>query len=165
MKGSGIALLIVGLLALALGLIMDTSVATGFGDTRVHNIGLLRQQQNLILVGIAVSILGVILLVFGRRSSASEGGRSLDASIDSHKTCPFCAEHIRKDAVVCRFCNRELPDSGAGEVPKPAVLSDEEVMAKLGITHDGAQYRFQTYKYDRLADAVRYAEKHAVSPN
>jgi uncharacterized membrane protein YdbT with pleckstrin-like domain len=34
------------------------------------------------------------------------------AEEDDMKECPFCAEKIRAKAVVCRFCNRELP-------PKP----------------------------------------------
>lgn len=25
------------------------------------------------------------------------------------RQCPFCAETIKRDAVVCRFCNRDLP--------------------------------------------------------
>jgi len=27
---------------------------------------------------------------------------------DEYKKCPFCAENIKKDAVVCRFCQRTL---------------------------------------------------------
>jgi len=27
---------------------------------------------------------------------------------DETKECPFCAEKIRKNAVICRFCNRDL---------------------------------------------------------
>jgi hypothetical protein len=34
------------------------------------------------------------------------------------KECPFCAERIRAKAIICRFCNRELPregdDAGSG---------------------------------------------------
>jgi predicted amidophosphoribosyltransferase len=25
------------------------------------------------------------------------------------KICPHCAERIKKDAVICRYCGRELP--------------------------------------------------------
>lgn len=36
--------------------------------------------------------------------------------------------------------------------------TDVELMSKYGITFDGERYRYQEYKYDRLADAANYAK-------
>ena len=42
-----------------------------------------------------------VVVVFASRVTK---GRRSDAGT---KRCPYCAERIRAEAVVCRFCNRE----------------------------------------------------------
>jgi hypothetical protein len=37
------------------------------------------------------------------------------------KRCPFCAEDIRAAAIICRFCNRDLPAAAADQLPDPPI--------------------------------------------
>ncbi len=47
-------------------------------------------------------------------------GQILDtarAQAGSGRRCPFCAEFIRPEALVCRFCGRDLPEAGLERAP------------------------------------------------
>lgn len=97
MKIFGIALLVLGLIALIIGFNIDTTVATSssrFSD-RVHNIGLMNEKQNVIIFSIAMLIIGAF---FVSRTGLSRT-----------RKCPFCAEPIKIDAKICRYCHNELP--------------------------------------------------------
>lgn len=47
----------------------------------------------------------------------AEVDRAALATGDSRK-CPFCAEIVRREAKVCRFCSRDLPEAPPA-APKP----------------------------------------------
>ena len=47
----------------------------------------------------------------------------------------------------------EHADQQAGGQTPPS----DDLMLQLGITHDGARYRYQDYAYERMADALNYA--------
>lgn len=46
--------------------------------------------------------------------------------IEETKQCPFCAEKIRADAIVCRFCGRDLPNQS-----KPEESSHDRILKML----------------------------------
>jgi hypothetical protein len=55
--------------------------------------------------------------------------------------CPFCAEVVRAEALVCRYCQRELRPNGAGAVASEVVavpaglqLSESEAAEAIGVT-------------------------------
>lgn len=103
MKPFGVLLCIAALVTLVLGFTYDTSVATtGLG--RVHNIGLLNEKQNIIIVGGAMLVAGALVLALSGRAqpSATEG-------TPGYRKCPSCAEMVKDDAKVCRHCQRDLP--------------------------------------------------------
>ena len=151
------------------GLNIDTTVATDLGGRRVHNIGLMNDKQNVLLVGAAITVVGAVLLGFGfsNRSTPTPSNTDGTSATDSTRNCPYCAEVIKAQAIVCRFCNRELPVGEVGTVrnacnPSRASASYKDLMTKHGITFDGVRYRYGEYKYDTFETALEYAKLQAA---
>lgn len=48
------------------------------------------------------------------------------------KRCPFCAEDIQDAAVVCRFCQRDIPIVSAAATDNPATASADPLPTKKG---------------------------------
>jgi hypothetical protein len=103
MKPFGSLLLLAAIAALLFGLNIDTSVSTEMGG-RVHNLGLMSEKQNIIIVGGAMLVAGALLLALSTR-----GGTTASEASPDYRKCPSCAELVKNEAKVCRFCQRDLP--------------------------------------------------------
>lgn len=104
MKQFGVFICVAALVALVFGFTYDTSVATGLGG-RVHNVGLMNERQNIIIVGAAMLVAGALLLGLSSRGQSP----AVTEGSPGYRRCPSCAEMVKDDAKVCRYCQRDLP--------------------------------------------------------
>ena len=111
MKDFGGILLIAGLALIIYALSIDTSVkvnypgGNNFGmPERVNNIGLMNDKQNYLIFAGIISVLGVLILVSGKKPEKNI------VTEDDTKQCPQCAEKVKAEAKICRFCNHVFVD-------------------------------------------------------
>ncbi|MEI6628059.1 MAG: DUF1566 domain-containing protein, partial [Alphaproteobacteria bacterium] len=100
----GMFTLIVGLIGVVFSIQMDTSVST-YGGERINNLGLMNLQQNLVFICSSITIVGVFLIVMSGRSNGSDSNLYQNQSM---RKCPFCAEIIKSQAILCRYCGKDL---------------------------------------------------------
>jgi hypothetical protein len=64
-------------------------------------------------LGFLLGPIGVLVLVLLPAEAATTtikpGLRPITTSARHERKCPFCAETILSEAVICRFCQRDLP--------------------------------------------------------
>jgi hypothetical protein len=95
MKISGILLVILGIILGVIAVMMDIT-----GGHSVVNLGLMNDRSNLTIGAGIAFISGIILIGFGSFNSTKS---------EDNKKCPHCAEMIKREAIICRFCQKEQP--------------------------------------------------------
>jgi hypothetical protein len=94
---------------------MDTTVTTdsqsiagvSIPSQRVNNIGLMDERRNYLMVAGLMVVVGVGLIVADELQKSATAPSTSQAG--STTKCPYCAEVIKSEAIVCRYCGRELP--------------------------------------------------------
>ncbi len=99
---------------------MDTSVevnypgGNNFGmPERVNNIGLMADKQTYIIAASVLIVIGLVLCYLPKSKSETD---------KENKQCPQCAEQVKREAKVCRFCNYKFTEEE--EVKKEFSKSD-----------------------------------------
>lgn len=114
MKTFGIILMVVGAIWALVAFNMNTAVTSpsqSFGSgaytietpsVTVNNLGLMdRRRNNLIFAGFTI-LVGAVFVGFGSisRKELSEGAGLV--------SCPYCAELVKPEAVVCKHCGKDI---------------------------------------------------------
>lgn len=60
-------------------------------------------------------LLFLVALIHSLLIKPSESFQRRELAIEGYKACPFCDEMIRPNAVVCRYCGRELSQASGDE--------------------------------------------------
>jgi hypothetical protein len=85
---------------------------------------------------------------------------SVSLSVGLRK-CPFCAEQVKAEAIVCRFCQRDLPPMKDASTPpsdihghKKDMFSAEQktIMERFGIEYVDGLFVYEGRGYSTLSD-------------
>jgi hypothetical protein len=122
-----------GIVWLTWALNLDTTVSVGttpFGGyglpSEMHNIGLMNRKQNLVIASSLTILIGVAFIAIGAVRRPLAGGHpnpgQTQVAKDSPpvtRPCPFCAEPLRPQAILCRWCQRDVPAQGPTAASSP----------------------------------------------
>lgn len=111
MKTLGNILIICGITLMIYVLaFMDISVEVNYPEgyssempTRVNNLGLMADRQNYLIVASVFIVVGLILRYLPTSKAEVEVEKE-------NKKCPQCAEQVKRDAKICRFCNYKFTE-------------------------------------------------------
>ena len=112
------------------------------------------------VIGFLLAPLGIVLALVIKKDNQTLESKAL--ALGTQKKCPYCAELIKSEAIICKHCNREQAGNNTSmqiESSQKALLNaiadnDVEVVKNIMNTAQGLSYE------DFSTPPLEYAELH-----
>jgi hypothetical protein len=98
-----------------------------------------------------------------RNAAAAEALGITAQAYSSNRKCPFCAEYVKAEASVCRFCQKDLPRLDASKSELSEMQTDmgreqdhadgqKQLLVRLGVEQRGGLFYYGGKGYPSLSD-------------
>jgi len=86
------------------------------------------------LIFIVAIIHACVLKPTGETKTNTKGSSLSKASAGDTKKCPYCAETIKSEAAICRFCGKELPEEESALAESNSMVYSPQDEATINVT-------------------------------